>query len=103
VERLGLGKRDLVDVSVGGAVALQIAIKYPAMVRRLVVASVNIRRDAIYPEMLAQQAQVGAAAAEFMTDTPMYQLYQRVAPRPEDFPVLLGKAGAAMARDVALP
>ena len=48
--------------------------------------SANISRAAIYPEMLAQQGQVSAAAAEFMKDTPMYELYQRVAPRPEDFP-----------------
>jgi pimeloyl-ACP methyl ester carboxylesterase len=49
--------------------------------------------------MRAQQAQVNAAAAEFMTDTPMYQLYQRVAPRPQDFPRLLDKVGEAMAQD----
>ena len=62
-------------------------------------ASANIRPDAIYPEMRAQQAQVSAAAAEFMKDTPMYQLYQRVAPRPEDFPRLLDKIGRSMAID----
>jgi hypothetical protein len=49
--------------------------------------------------MLAQQGQVSAAAAEFMKDTPMYQLYQRVAPRPGDFPRLLDKIGEAMAKD----
>jgi len=49
--------------------------------------------------MLAQQGQVGAAAAEFMKDTPMYQLYQRVAPRPEDFPRLLDKIGESMSKD----
>jgi pimeloyl-ACP methyl ester carboxylesterase len=49
--------------------------------------------------MLAQQAQVGPEAAEFMKDTPMYQLYQRVAPRPEDFGRLLGKIGEAMSKD----
>ena len=99
IEHLGLDKPDVVGYSLGGGVALQTAIKYPAMVRRLVVASANIRRDAIYPEMLAQQGQVGAAAADFMKDTPMYQLYQRVAPRPEDFPRLLDKMGAGMAED----
>jgi pimeloyl-ACP methyl ester carboxylesterase len=61
--------------------------------------SANIRRSAIYPEMLAQQAQVGPDAMAFMKDTPMYELYQRVAPRPEDFPRLLGKIGASMAKD----
>ena len=49
--------------------------------------------------MLAQQGQLGPEAAAFMKDTPMYQLYQRVAPRPEDFGRLLGKIGAAMAQD----
>jgi pimeloyl-ACP methyl ester carboxylesterase len=80
-------------------VALQTAVQHPALVRRLVAVSANIRRDAVYPEMLAQQAQVRAAAAGFMKDTPMYQLYQRVAPRPEDFPRLLDKMGQGMAQD----
>lgn len=99
IGHLGLDKPDLVGYSLGGGVALHTAAKYPAMVGRLVVISANIRRDAIYPEMLAQQGQVSAAAAEFMKDTPMYQLYQRVAPRPEDFPRLLDKMGEAMAED----
>jgi pimeloyl-ACP methyl ester carboxylesterase len=99
LDHLELDGADLVGYSLGGGVALQTAAKYPAKVRRLVVVSANIRSDAIYPEMRAQQGQVNAAAAEFMKDTPMYQLYQRVAPRPEDFPRLLDKIGAAMAED----
>jgi pimeloyl-ACP methyl ester carboxylesterase len=99
IGHLGLDKPDVVGYSLGGGVALQTAVKHPAMVRRLVVASANIRRDAIDPEILAQQGQMSAAAAEFMEDTPMYQLYQRVAPRPEDFPRLLDKMGEGMAED----
>ncbi|HET7248050.1 MAG TPA: alpha/beta hydrolase [Streptosporangiaceae bacterium] len=99
ITHLGLDKPDVVGYSLGGGVALLTAIKYPDKVRRLVSASANIRRNAIYPDMLAQQGQVSAAAAEFMKDTPMYQLYQRVAPRPEDFPRLLDKMGAGMAKD----
>jgi pimeloyl-ACP methyl ester carboxylesterase len=49
--------------------------------------------------MLAQQGQVSGTAAEFMKETPMYELYHRVAPRPEDFPRLLDKIGAMMAED----
>jgi pimeloyl-ACP methyl ester carboxylesterase len=74
-------------------------MKYPEKVGKLVSASANIRRDAIPPEMLAQQAQVNAAAAEFMKDTPMYQHYQQVAPRPDDFPRLLDKIGESMSKD----
>lgn len=99
IDHLGLQKPDVVGYSLGGGVAFQVAIKYPEKVGRLVSASANIRRDAIYPEMLQQQGQVSGAAAEFLKDTPMYQLYQRVAPRPEDFPKLLDKIGEAMAKD----
>jgi pimeloyl-ACP methyl ester carboxylesterase len=96
---LGLAKPDVVGYSLGGGVALWAAVTHPAMLGRLVVVSANIRRDAIYPEMLAQQGQVSAASAELMKDTPMYQLYQRVAPRPGDFPRLLDKMGEAMSKD----
>jgi pimeloyl-ACP methyl ester carboxylesterase len=99
IDHLGLEKPDVVGYSLGGGVALQTAFKHPAKVRRLVAASANIRRDAIPPEMLAQQEQVNAAAAEFMKDTPMYQGYVTVAPRPEDFSRLLDKIGRAMAKD----
>jgi pimeloyl-ACP methyl ester carboxylesterase len=100
IDHLGLDTTpDVVGFSLGGGVALQTAIKYPSRVRRLVAVSANVRRDAIYPEMLGQQGQVNAAAAEFMKDTPMYELYQRTAPHPEDFPRLLDKAGESMAKD----
>ncbi len=99
IDHLGLTKPDLVGYSLGGGVALYTAAKHPAKVRRLVMVSANVRSDAIYPEMRVQQGQVNAAAADFMKDTPMYQLYQRVAPRPEDFPRLLGKIGEAMSKD----
>jgi pimeloyl-ACP methyl ester carboxylesterase len=99
IDHLGLDRPDVVGYSLGGGVALHTAAKYPAKAHRLVAASANIRPDAIYPEMRAQQGQVSAAAVEFMKDTPMYQLYQRVAPRPEDFPRLLDKIGESMAKD----
>jgi pimeloyl-ACP methyl ester carboxylesterase len=99
IDHLGLDAPDVMGFSLGGGVALQTAIRHPSRVRRLVAVSAQVRRDAIYPEMLAQQGQVNAAAAEFLKDTPMYELYQRVAPHPEDFPRLLDKAGQAMAQD----
>jgi pimeloyl-ACP methyl ester carboxylesterase len=99
IDYLGLDKPDLVGYSLGGGVAFCTAAKYPDKVGKLVIASANIRRDAIPPEMLAQQGQVSAAAIEFLKDTPMYQLYQKVAPRPENFGRLLDKIGEMMAKD----
>jgi pimeloyl-ACP methyl ester carboxylesterase len=99
IDHLGLDKPDLVGYSLGGGVAFFTAVKHPDKVGKLVIVSANIRRDAIPPEMLAQQGQVSAAAVEFMKDTPMYQLYNRVAPQPENFGQLLDKVGASMAKD----
>jgi pimeloyl-ACP methyl ester carboxylesterase len=99
IDLLRLARPDVVGYSLGGGVALQTAAQFPAKVRRLVAVSANIRPDAIYPEIRAQQGQVNAAAADSMKDTPMYKLYRSVAPHPEDFPRLLTKIGEAMAKD----
>ncbi|WP_211193328.1 alpha/beta fold hydrolase [Actinoplanes sp. TBRC 11911] len=99
IDHLGLDQPDVVGYSFGGGVAMQVAFQYPEKIGRLVSASANIRRSAIYPEMLEQQLQVSAAAAPYMKDTPMYELYERVAPNPEAFPQLLDKIGQAMAKD----
>jgi pimeloyl-ACP methyl ester carboxylesterase len=102
IDHLGLEKPDIVGYSLGGGVAFFTASKYPEKVGKLVMAAAHVRRDAIPAEMLAQQGQVNAAAAEFLKDTPMYELYMSVAPRPEDFPRLLDKMGESMAKDFDL-
>jgi pimeloyl-ACP methyl ester carboxylesterase len=102
IGHLGLDKPDIVGYSLGGGTALHTAAKYPDKVGRLVMASVYLRSDVVYPELRAMQGQVNAAAAEFMKETPMYELYQRVAPRPEDFPRLLDKLGELMSQDFDL-
>ena len=99
IDHLGLDRPDLVGYSLGGGVATMTAVRHPDKVRRLVSLSANVRRSAIYPEMLAQQGQVSGAIADSLKGTPMYELYERVAPRPEDFPRLLDKVGALMAQD----
>ena len=99
IGHLGLERSDVMAYSLGGGVALQTAIRHPEVVRKLVVVSTPFRRDAFYPDILAQQGQVGAAAAEAMKQTPMYQLYASIAPRPEDWPRLLSKIGEAMKQD----
>ena len=98
IDHLGLDRPDLVGYSLGGGVAFFTASKYPDKIGKLVMASANVWRDAIPDEMLAQQGQVSSAAVEFMKGTPMYEMYERVAPRPEDFGRLLDKIGEAMAK-----
>jgi pimeloyl-ACP methyl ester carboxylesterase len=99
IKHLDLGRADVMGYSLGGGVALLTAIRHPEVVDRLVVVSTPFRRTGFYPDILAQQKQVNAAAAEAMKKTPMYQLYSAVAPRPEDWPRLLTKMGEAMKKD----
>jgi pimeloyl-ACP methyl ester carboxylesterase len=99
IDHLRLQRPDVFGYSLGGGVGFWTAVKYPERVGRLIMVSAHVKRDAIYPEMLAQQEQVGPQALDALRETPMYQLYQRVAPHPEDFGRLLGKIGASMAQD----
>jgi pimeloyl-ACP methyl ester carboxylesterase len=102
IRHLKLERPDIMGYSLGGGVAVFTAINHPEVVGKLVVVSTPFRRDAFYPEILAQQVQVGAAAAEAMKQTPMYQMYASLAPRPEDWARLLGKMGDAMKEDFDL-
>ena len=99
IGHLGVGRPDVMGYSLGGGVAFQVALRHPGLVRKLVLVSVNLRKSATYPAMLGEQQQLSGAAAPMMRETPMYELYQRVAPRPEDFPRLLDKMGAWMSGD----
>jgi pimeloyl-ACP methyl ester carboxylesterase len=96
VKALGYRQVDALGYSFGGGAALRLAVQHPQLVRRLVLVSTVYAQDGFYPEMLPQQAAVGAAMAEAMKPTPMYQSYVKVAPKPEDFPRLLDNMGAWM-------
>jgi pimeloyl-ACP methyl ester carboxylesterase len=96
LKSLGYEQVDVLGYSLGGGVALRFAIQHPEMVRRLVVVSAGFSQDGFYPEMLPQQAAVGAGMAEMMKGTPMYQSYAAVAPDPSEFPRLLDRLGEYM-------
>jgi pimeloyl-ACP methyl ester carboxylesterase len=82
LKKLGHAQVDVLGYSMGAGVAFRLAVQHP--------------QDGFYPEMLPMQAQVGAAMAEQMKETPMYQSYIAVAPKPEDFPKLLDRMGELM-------
>ncbi|HTJ45312.1 MAG TPA: alpha/beta hydrolase [Kofleriaceae bacterium] len=96
LDTLGYQKVDVVGYSFGGGIAFRLAVQHPEHVRRLVVVSAPLSQDGFYPEMLPQQAQVGAAMAPAMKDTPMYKAYAAVAPDPTEFPKLLDAMGEVM-------
>jgi pimeloyl-ACP methyl ester carboxylesterase len=99
VEHLGLGQVDVMGYSLGGGVALRMAIQHPELVRRLVLVSVPFRGDAFFPEVRASMRQMGPDVAELMKQSPPYQDYALVAPRVEDWPVLVTKTGELVSGD----
>ena len=98
LDQLGHKQVDVLGYSFGGAAAFRLAVQHPERVRRLVIASACVSQDAFYPEMLPQQAAVGAAMLEQMKPSPLYQSYIKVAPHPEDFPRLLDRMGEWLRR-----
>lgn len=96
IEHLGLGQTDLLGFSLGGAVALQTAIRHPEHINNLVLISTPFKRTGWHPEM---QAGMTAIAPEFFMNTPIYDDYLRVAPKPEDFPRLVANLREALSQD----
>jgi pimeloyl-ACP methyl ester carboxylesterase len=99
IDYLGLKQADVMGYSLGGLVALNVAIHHPERVRKLITVSVPFKRSGWYPEVLEGMRGVTAAAAESMKPSPLYQLYSQIAPRPHDFPVLLTKVGDMLRAD----
>lgn len=99
IRYLRIERADVMGYSIGGEVALRTAIQHPEVIRKLIVVSATYRRDGWYPEILAGESQLNAQAAEQMKHTPFYQEYARVAPRPQDWPVLCAKLGNMFRQD----
>jgi pimeloyl-ACP methyl ester carboxylesterase len=96
VKKLGYDKVDVLGYSLGGGVALRMAIQRPETVRRLATVSAGFSEAGFYAEMRAQQTQLTGKLAPMMKDTPMYKSYVAVAPVPGDFPRLLDTLGNLM-------
>ena len=92
--QLGLAQADVMGYSLGGGVALQLAIRHPAAMRKLVVVSAPARHDGWYPEVLADFARMGPTTAEQMKQSPLSQMFPHV-----DWEVLFTKLGALLRQD----
>jgi pimeloyl-ACP methyl ester carboxylesterase len=94
---LGIAQADVMGWSLGAGVALQTAIRHSALVRKLVVISINFRADGDFPEVRAQFAAMPETAAEIaprIAQSPLGTLYPAV-----DWEVMLRKTGAMVGAD----
>jgi pimeloyl-ACP methyl ester carboxylesterase len=100
IRELGHEQADVAGYSMGGAAALQVALRHGELVRRLVVASAGYRYDGMPAEALAMFPQI---TPELFAGTPMETEYQRLSPHPGAFPVLVEKLKTLDTTDFAWP
>ncbi|GLZ49683.1 hypothetical protein Acsp06_58680 [Actinomycetospora sp. NBRC 106375] len=70
---------------------LDLAVRHPELVRRIVVSSVSFSPDGMRPE---NAEAVGAMTVDMIEGTPMAESYRAKSPHPEGLQGLLDKLGA---------
>jgi len=88
LEHLGIARTDVVGFSMGGGVAVQLAVRHPHLVRALVPISAGYRSDGMQPELLEM---IPTITPEMFAGTPFEDTYRRTAPDPDAFPTLVTK------------
>ena len=88
LESLGIAKAHVFGYSLGGSTALQVAIRHPEKVDKLIVVSATYSSEGVYPEMLAMFPTI---TPEMFAGSPMETEYMRLAPNKENWPVLVQK------------
>ncbi|MGH2615234.1 MAG: alpha/beta fold hydrolase [Thermomicrobiales bacterium] len=87
LRHLGIEQVDVFGYSDGGNVALGLAIRHPALVRKVAIAGTNITNDGLVPGIYEFMDEM---TPEMLGDE-LRTLYEAEAPRPEDWPVLVEK------------
>jgi pimeloyl-ACP methyl ester carboxylesterase len=88
LKQLGIENADFFGFSMGAGIALQVAIRHPKVVRKLVLASVTYNESGVHPGLMEGLAEM---KPEMMYGSPWHEEYVRIAPRPEDFATLFAK------------
>jgi pimeloyl-ACP methyl ester carboxylesterase len=94
LDHLGIDKADVFGFSLGGAVALHLAVRHPDRVRKLVVGSISFNAEGTRQENVTE---VGRMTVDMIAGTPMEQEYRAKSPNPDKLQDLLDKIGAFLA------
>jgi pimeloyl-ACP methyl ester carboxylesterase len=91
LRHLGVGQVDVFGFSVGGAVAIHLAVRHPELVRKLIASSVSFHPDG---DRGQNSDAVGEMTVDMIAGTPMEQEYRAKSPNPDKLQDLLDKLGA---------
>jgi pimeloyl-ACP methyl ester carboxylesterase len=88
LEHLRIEQADVYGYSLGGGVALQLGLRHPDRVRKLVIASASFTSDGFYPEVIGEIEHI---TPELFDGTEWRDAYDRTAPDASAFPTLVEK------------
>jgi pimeloyl-ACP methyl ester carboxylesterase len=88
---LGIARADIFGYSMGGGIALEVAIRYPDLARKLVFAGgACYRADGFYPEL---RDALDTPSSEALVGSVWHRAYLEVAPEPQNWQALVAKTG----------
>jgi pimeloyl-ACP methyl ester carboxylesterase len=88
LRELKVDRADVMGYSQGGGVALQLAIRHPSLVSKLVMLSATYRRDGWYPSVFEA---LGTLSAEAFAATPVEEAFKKHTPDAGAFDAYLEK------------
>ena len=86
LSQIGVQKADFFGYSVGAGIAIDILVRHPEAVGKLVLASASYTPAQLQPGLLDG---IQMLQPEMLEGSPFIEEYRRIAPRPEDFPKLV--------------
>lgn len=98
MDAVGLQKADVFGYSMGAGTGLQLAIRHPEKVNKLIAASVAYDSSGLQPEFKAMIPQM---TVEMFLHMPFAEQYRKLSPTPDSFPSLVKKVIAAQREPLA--
>jgi pimeloyl-ACP methyl ester carboxylesterase len=98
IDRLELGRADLLGRSLGAGACLRAAIQHPDAVRALALLSFPCRHDGWLPDVREGMSHVNSGMFDQMRQSDLYTDWLAVAPDRDAFPILMDRTGALVTR-----
>ncbi|ONI78966.1 alpha/beta hydrolase [Actinosynnema sp. ALI-1.44] len=98
--KIGVRKADVWGYSMGAGVAMQMAVRHPDKVNKLVFMSATVNNSGFHPGHLEMMDQI---QPKDLYGSPFHEEYKRLNPRPENFDLLVTKVKDMVRNTQAVP